>query len=303
MNGSRAGATAYETLGVDPAASQEELRRAYRLMARRTHPDLGGSTTEFRAVQLAWELVGDEDARRDYDRSLGAAAAPPDPSRPASGPARPSQVRARSFGHPGALARERYVALVTEWLGRGETAPDPYSADVVRSAPREVRFWLAKALAEEATATSLADLGIGYTVWNSVLPPRGGGIVDHLVLGPTGLYALRSEDWGSPVRLVRGEVSGSGVPSGINPLRDLAGAAKGIARAAGVRSMTPIIVVPDGENAAIEIVEHGRNRGGLLVQRSVLAHVLRTGVAGVSGPGVGEVFDLRTRLQQSVRLA
>jgi hypothetical protein len=103
--------------------------------------------------------------------------------------------------------------------------------------------------------------------------------------------------------LVRGEVAGSPVPAGVNPLRDLAGAAKAIARAAGVRAMTPIIVVPDGDGAAIEIALHGRNRGGMLVHRSVLAHVLRTGVAGVAGPGVGEVFDLRTRLQQAVRLA
>jgi hypothetical protein len=302
VSDSRAGATAYETLGVDPTASQDELRRAYRLMARRTHPDLGGSTLEFRAVQVAWEKVGDEESRRDYDRSLGAAAAPPDPARP-TGSARPSQVRARSFGHPGALARERYVALVTEWLGRGDSVPDPYSADVVRSAPREIRFWLAKALAEEATATSLSELGIGYTIWNSVLTPRGGGIVDHIVLGPTGLFALRSEDWGGPVRLVRGDVSGEMVPAGVSPLRELAGAAKAIARAAGVRAMTPVVVVPDADGAAVEKVEHGRTRGGLLVQHSVLAHVLRTGIAGEPGPGVGEVFDLRTRLQQSVRLA
>ena len=306
MTESRARVTAYETLGVDPLASQEELRRAYRLKARSTHPDLGGTTAQFRAVQRAWEQVGDEDSRRRYDRSFGIgndpAAAREADSAPGARVAS-AQLKARSFGHPGALARERYVAEVTEWLGRGESSPDPYSAAVTASAPREIRGWLAKALAEEATAAVLADLGIGFTVWNSVLPPRPGTIVDHIVLGPTGLWALRSEDWGGPVRLLRGEVVGETVPSTASPLRELSIAAKSISKAAGVRAMTPVIVVPDDDGAGIGIVEHGRNRGSILVRLSVLGHVLRTGVAVSDSPGVGEVFDLRTRLQQSVRLA
>lgn len=306
MTESRARANAYETLGVDPSASAEQLRRAYRLKARSTHPDLGGTTAQFRAVQRAWELVGDEDSRRQYDRSFGlgndpAAARTSDSH---AGPrANSAQLKARSFGHPGALARERYLAQVTEWLGRGESAPDPYSAAVVSSAPREIRAWLAKALAEEATATVLADLGIGFTVWNSVLPPGRGAVIDHIVLGPTGLWALRSEDWGGPVRLLRGEVVGESLPSVASPLRELSIAAKAISRAAGVRAMTPVIVVPDEDGSGIGIVEHGRNRGSMLVRRSVLGHVLRTGVTGSIAPGVGEVFDLRFRLQQSVRLA
>ena len=35
-------ASAYEVLGVDPGASEEDLRRAYRLRLRQTHPDTGG---------------------------------------------------------------------------------------------------------------------------------------------------------------------------------------------------------------------------------------------------------------------
>ena len=65
--------TAYEVLGVARTASAEELRRAYRAAARRTHPDAGGDARDFRAVVRAWEAVGDPEARRRYDLSLPSA--------------------------------------------------------------------------------------------------------------------------------------------------------------------------------------------------------------------------------------
>jgi len=45
----------YEVLGVDPGAGEAEIRRAYRRRVKRAHPDQGGSSTEFRAVQDAYE--------------------------------------------------------------------------------------------------------------------------------------------------------------------------------------------------------------------------------------------------------
>ena len=36
---------------------------------RETHPDAGGAPGEFQAVQAAWEVLGDEERRRRYDRS------------------------------------------------------------------------------------------------------------------------------------------------------------------------------------------------------------------------------------------
>ncbi len=44
---------------------------------------------------------------------------------------------------------------------------------------------------------------MGYTVWHDVFADRDGRDpeqkLDHLVLGPSGLYALLSEDFGGPV--------------------------------------------------------------------------------------------------------
>ena len=40
-------ASAYEVLGVAPDATDEDLRKAYRLRLRQTHPDTGGDAAQF----------------------------------------------------------------------------------------------------------------------------------------------------------------------------------------------------------------------------------------------------------------
>lgn len=59
----------YEVLGVDRSASADDVRSAYRQRARETHPDAGGQPGEFQSVQAAWEVLGDPEQRRRYDRS------------------------------------------------------------------------------------------------------------------------------------------------------------------------------------------------------------------------------------------
>jgi molecular chaperone DnaJ len=61
----------YETLGVDKKASQDEIKKAYRKLARKYHPDLnpGDKTAEhkFKEINEAYEVLGDEKKRADYD--------------------------------------------------------------------------------------------------------------------------------------------------------------------------------------------------------------------------------------------
>ena len=302
-------ASAYDVLGVAPTADEEALRKAYRMRLRQSHPDTGGDAAVFIQVQRAWVLVGTVAARAAYDRGHGFADAPDYSASSAAGwraPSRPADTRprARSHGQPGGWRRERYLALIREWAGRGVTVADPYDPALVRTAPRELRRMLADALAEEATARVVSDLGMGYTVWHDVAAPTRAGTgddkLDHIVLSPSGLYAVLSEDFGGPVGIRRGELTGDVVPG--TPVADLIGRARVLARAAGVRFGGAIIVLPD-DDLVQAVTELGRVRGipVVLVARGALGNLLRQGVPGARSIGGNEIFDIRTRLQQAVR--
>lgn len=298
-------ASAYEVLRVDVDIDDEGLRRAYRVRLRETHPDTGGDAALFVQVQRAWELVGTPEARAAYDRGRGHASAEWGGGAAASTPPRPdTRPRARAYGQPGGWRRERYLSLIREWVGRGVDVADPYDPALVRSAPPEIRHILADALAEEETARLVADLGMGYTVWHDVFADRDGldpeQKIDHLVLGPSGLYAMLSEDFGGPVGVRRGEITGPNVIG--SPVTQLVSRARVIARAAGVRFSGAMVVLPD--DAILDAVtDLGKVRGTpvVLVQRSALTTLLRRGIPGAREVGGTELFDIRTRLQQRVR--
>ena len=214
-----------------------------------------------------------------------------------------TRPRARSYGHPGGWRRERYLTLIREWAGRGVTLEDPYDPGRVRTAPQQQRRRLADALAEEATARIVADLGMGYTVWHDVaVGADPDAKIDHIVLGPSGLYGLLSEDFGGPVRLRRGELIGDGVSGA--PIATLVARMRGVARAAGVRFSGAVVVLPDDDVLQV-IDEIGRVKGTpvAVVSRSALSTILRRGITGVRAIGGNEVFDVRTRLQHAVRFA
>lgn len=58
----------YTTLGVDPQASDEVIRSAYRRLARKYHPDKGGSEADFRKIQEAYQILNDPEKRSLFDR-------------------------------------------------------------------------------------------------------------------------------------------------------------------------------------------------------------------------------------------
>jgi curved DNA-binding protein CbpA len=294
-------ADAYEVLGVAATATEADLRRAYRRRLRETHPDTGGVAGEFTAVQLAWEKVGTPAARAEYDsgRTVPRAAF----EAQAAAPRRDSRPTARSHGHPGGWRRERYLALIREWAGRGASLENPYDPALVRSAPRDIRHILADALAEEASARELAQLGIAFTIWHDVATSGGPDEkIDHIVLGPSGLFALLSEDWGGSVRVRKGELIGDTLADREHPFTSLARRTREVGRAARVRFDALVIVVPDeATDAGLTLAGRMRGMPTALVARSRLPELMRDGIPGTPPVGGSELFEIRTRLQAAVR--
>jgi curved DNA-binding protein len=111
----------YATLGLDSHCSSEQIRAAYRVLARQHHPDVNGNSSaahsQTQDLNAAYEILSDPERRREYDESLAAAAKEKPAARAAARPQHISQdvflrledffrgtsleVRVNDPGHPG----------------------------------------------------------------------------------------------------------------------------------------------------------------------------------------------------------
>lgn len=120
------GVTLYDVLGASGTASQAELRRAFVRQARRYHPDYHAQSDEMtrheaegrmRELNDAWEVLGDVERRKAYDRTLRLGAPGPRAARPSSTGNRQDRQRAtdwRTYASPGAgVERPLSERLVT----------------------------------------------------------------------------------------------------------------------------------------------------------------------------------------------
>lgn len=114
----------YEVLGVSRTASEEEIRKAYRKLARQHHPDMNpgdvAATERFKEVQLAYETLSDPAKRAAYDsygprmnfRRRPAASRPG----PASGGFSFEEVMEEFFGGSSFRGRNIQVRVEIEFL-------------------------------------------------------------------------------------------------------------------------------------------------------------------------------------------
>lgn len=58
----------YDILGVDKNASQDDIKKAYRNLSKKYHPDRnGGDDSKFKELNEAYDILGDETKRKQYD--------------------------------------------------------------------------------------------------------------------------------------------------------------------------------------------------------------------------------------------
>ena len=61
----------YKTLGVEKNASQDEIKKAYKNLAKKYHPDINkesGATDKFKEINEAAAVLGDKQKRQQYDQ-------------------------------------------------------------------------------------------------------------------------------------------------------------------------------------------------------------------------------------------
>ena len=59
----------YKILGVSNSSSQEEIKKAYRKLASKHHPDRGGDESKFKEISQAYSIIGTAEKRNEYETS------------------------------------------------------------------------------------------------------------------------------------------------------------------------------------------------------------------------------------------
>ena len=57
----------YQTLGVQPNASPDEIKKAYRSLANKHHPDKGGDQARFKDISVAYDTLSNDQKKAEYD--------------------------------------------------------------------------------------------------------------------------------------------------------------------------------------------------------------------------------------------
>ncbi len=124
--------TYYELLGVSPSASQDTVKKRYRELARKYHPDVNPmpeAAQQIKVINEAYHTLGDTDKRQVYDANLALmrkAAADRDESK-----ARPPQTN-----NPPHSPQRSSTPPSAGYNGFGTTRPDPFpEADRTRPRP------------------------------------------------------------------------------------------------------------------------------------------------------------------------
>lgn len=175
----------YAILGVPRDASDEDIRRAFRRLAKEFHPDVNpgniGAAERFKKVTAAYDIVGDAEKRGQYDRG----------EIDASG--EPRRTYSRSYAGAGARGRAG-AGPVPDDFGLGDIFSDIFAGRGSRGGPRsfslrghDLRYTLEIDFLEAVTGTK-----------KRVTLPEGGVLDLSVPEGVTDGQVLRLRGKGGP---------------------------------------------------------------------------------------------------------
>jgi molecular chaperone DnaJ len=138
----------YALLGLSPGATPSDIKRAYRRLARRYHPDINpgdrAAETVYRRISEAYETLVDPDRRQTYDSAVGSPAQEPAATFEFTG----FDFSAGAHGPQAATFTELFAEVLhpppTAGKGRAERGADMHAAvtvtfeDAMRGVEREV---------------------------------------------------------------------------------------------------------------------------------------------------------------------
>lgn len=202
----------YRILGVSTAATNEEIRRAYRVLARRYHPDVNpgkSSEEKFKQIAEAYAVLSDATRRKQYDlelekgshesfasaferaheayrkqqRATGHQRVRPAATQQTSGPhttrARPAPKKERSFGRIVRLSRDTFQKLRTRVTTRGTGRDSSIPPRVLQVSLIEVSIAITEAITGVRRTVEVSDENGGQRKISVTIPPgvRSGSVV------------------------------------------------------------------------------------------------------------------------------